>query len=363
LQFSKSGFLLASKDLLVFEVPNVSAVDPSKAVLSSNSLVTVHGSLFTQSSMISCHWADQYATRAIFISTMTIICKIHPSLLAGNVSLHISNDGSVKSAMASTVSILLPPSVLKVSPSSSSHLGGLAVTIFGNGFSGHASGLLCVFGDISTLANVVNNSVAVCVTVAHSVGRVLLSVGVDGSIDLSGHVSFDFTSSSVHFCDSVTPNVVSAHGPSSVTIFGRGFNSYSKCRISEMLIEPKMTNSTTVSCLLDVLSVGRYSLDVLNSDTSFVCEGIWIEVVPAAVVLSASGARLHGELAALVTVIGRGFVQTSALSCFIGRERSAVVEFLNASAVVCAVKKDLIVSGKILVGASNTETCDSNCSV
>ncbi len=79
--------------------------------------------------------------------------------------------------------------------------------------------------------------------------------------------------------------------------------------------------------------------------------------------LSASGARLHGELAALVTLICRGFVQTSALSCFIGRERSAVVEFLNASDVVCAVKKDLIAPGKILVGACNTETCDSNCSV
>ena len=299
----------------------------------------------------------------MFISDKSVVCTIHPSLLAGNVSLHISNDGNVKSAASTPLLISLPPTVMKVLPSSSSHLGGLAVTIFGNGFSGHSSGLLCVFGDVSAIANVINNSVAVCLTAAHFVGRVRLSVKVHGSLDLSGQVPFDFTSSSVHYCDSVTPNVVTANGQAFVTIFGRDFNTYSRCRVKEALLESKLLNSTAVICDLDDLSVGRYALDVLNTDTNLLCEAIWINVVPAAVVLSANSVRVHGELSSLVTVIGRGFVQTSALSCFIGSKRSTVVEFLNSSAVVCAVQNELYVSGKILVGVSNIEACGWNCSV
>ena len=195
----KAGLLLASTDVFVVEIPHVSGVDPSLAILSSSALVTVLGSMFSQRSTLSCHWADEYVTSAVFISDKSVVCTIHPSLLAGNVSLHISNDGYVKSAASTPLLISLPPTVMKVLPSSSSHLGGLAVTIFGNGFSGHSSGLLCVFGDVSAIANVINNSVAVCLTAAHAVGRVRLSVKVHGSLDFSGQVSFDFTSSSVHY--------------------------------------------------------------------------------------------------------------------------------------------------------------------
>ncbi len=265
--------------LSVHNCPELASLTPARSLIGHQYLVTIFGHIFIRTYNLSGtswsrhHYGDHLLSRAVWLSMSSISCMV-PSTIIGNITVHVSNDGVYKCPSFVPHAVALPPSVLKLSPSSSSHLGGLAVTTFGNGFSGHASGLLCVFGDISALANVVNNSVAVCVTVAHSVGRVLLSVGVDGSIDLSVHVSFDFTSSSVHFCDSVTPNVVSAHGPSSVTIFGRGCNSYSVCRISQMLIEPKMTNSTTVFCLLDVLSVGRYSLDVLNSDTNFVCDGI-----------------------------------------------------------------------------------------
>jgi hypothetical protein len=134
--------------------------------------------------------------------------------------------------------------------------------------------------------------------------------------------------------------------------------------MSEMPLDTAMSNGTAVICVFGDLSVGRYPLDVFNSDTNLVCEAMWIQVVPAAVVMSAISSRVHGgDVSALVTLMGYGFVQTSSLSCFNGRERSDVVEFLNSTAVVCSVKNDSFTSGKILVGASNIEACDVNCSV
>ena len=54
-----------------------------------------------------------------------------PSTIIGNITVHVSNDGVFKCPSFLPHSVELPPSVLKVLPSSCSHLGGLAVTIFG----------------------------------------------------------------------------------------------------------------------------------------------------------------------------------------------------------------------------------------
>jgi hypothetical protein len=366
------SYLVPCGILFVHDCPEISSIIPASSLIGHQSLVTLFGRNFIPASNLSCiwgsswsrhHYGDHLLTRAVWLSVSSISCVV-PSTTIGNITVHVSLNGFHKCASFLSHSIALPPSLLKVWPSSSSHLGGLPVTIFGNGFAGHSSGLVCAFGDTHTVARVVNNSVATCVTAAHSVGRVRLSVGVSGSADSSGgQVSFDFTSSAVHYCDSIIPNVVSAHGLSQVTIYGHGFDSHSRCRMSQTLVESAFLNSTAVLCNLGALSIGRHHLVVVNMDTRLDCEVLWIQVVPAAVVLSANNLRVHDGFSALITVIGIGFVETSALSCFIGRERSAVAEYLNSTAVVCAFHSDLLTSSKILVGVSNTETCSFNCSI
>ena len=168
----------------------------------------------------------------LYLTHSSVACSIPSNVLHGDsTSIAISNNGvefSVNSAILAVTpfhsntiedTTMFNPQVIDVMPTRGPVVGGTLVTVVGSALDGE---VWCRFGGkMGAEASVLSSSLVVCMTPAHEEGRAVLEVSGNGYDFVATDSSFSYEK--VLRVHRVTPQVVSATGNATVTVYGEHF--------------------------------------------------------------------------------------------------------------------------------------------
>ena len=342
-------------------------VSPAQSGEEGGAAVVVTGHNFIASPSLNCRFGRQDATPALWISSTQISC-LTPSSPAGlgDMSLSVSNNGQ-DFARGSLLFTFIPAfTVIRSQPRTGPVDGGTEVTLMGTGLS-ETGPWACVFGEaVAVLATQLATGHLRCKSPPQPPGRVPLRVFRSGSplgSAVSGAVAAASTSSlrdfgitfeyqGTVFLSSVEPRSGSTSGGTPITLRGFGFANASMltCGFSEQngrfLSSPAVQASgSTAVCSSPPLTSGKgyayvagptvVTVTVSLNGVDFTRRGLqytYYQPVEVFGLFPAMGSTSGGTV---VTIVGRGFLPSEALSCRFGAFAASPGEFLSSDAVRC----------------------------
>ncbi len=367
----------------------LTSVNPSQSGEEGGVVVIVAGENFVSSPSLSCSFGGQGATPATFMSPTRVSCLV-PESPAGprDVSLTVSNNGQDFAGGSSLVFSYLPAfTILKIEPGVGPVDGGTEVTLTGTGLS-ETGPWACVFGEIlATSATQLTNGQLRCNSPPQPPGRVQLRVfrslsplasAVSGAIAAAATNSLrdfglTFEYQGTVFISSVEPRSGSNLGGTPVTIRGFGFGNASgtiMCGFGEqngqlftspavlaspgMVVcssPPRVPQAGEASFSGGNPSVVSVTLSLNGADfTSRGPQYMYYEPIEALGVFPTIGSVEGGTV---VTVVGRHFLPSEALSCRFGAFAPSPGEFISSEAIRCSAPPSPDGPTKVDVSVSN----------
>jgi len=330
--FSTSGFGVA---VGVITPPNVTDISPSSGALVGGTSVTIRGTNFTGATSVT--FGGLRATSLSVLNSSTITC-ITPASSAGAVGIIVTTtDGP--SGVFSSFTYITPPTITGISILSGSTEGGTSVTITGTSFMGATS---VTFGGLAaTSLSIVNNTTITCITPARSIGAVGIIVTT-----LYG------TSSAFSSFTYITPPVISSISPlsgstlegTSVTIRGTNFTGATLVTFGELsATNISIVNSTTITCITPVRSVGAVDITVTTGGGPSVSFSSFTYITPPSItdISPSSGSTLGGTT---VTITGTNF--TGATSVTFGGLAATNINVVNSTTITC-ITRDRTTAGTV----------------
>ncbi|MGD0436794.1 MAG: IPT/TIG domain-containing protein, partial [Bryobacteraceae bacterium] len=220
-------------------------------------------------------------------------------------------------------------SVTSVSPNSGATTGGTAVTITGANF---ASGATVTFGAAAaTNVVVVNSTTITATTPAGSAGAVTVTVKLSAQ---SGSLASGFTYIGVPTVSSVSPNIGSTTGGTTVTITGTNFASGATVTFgTTAATNVSVVNSTTITATTPAGSAGAVTVTVkVSTQSGSLASGFTYVVIPTVSGVSPTSGLAAGGTA--VTITGTNFATGATVTFGAGAATNVVV--VNSTTITAA---------------------------
>lgn len=368
----------------------LSGMNPSQSGEEGGVTVVVSGENFIASPSLSCRFGDQDATPAAFMSPTRVSCRVPESLQGPReVSVTVSNNGQDFAGGSPFDFTYLPAfTVTKMEPDAGPVDGGTEVTLTGTGLS-EAGPWACVFAEnFAVPATQLPGGYLRCTSPPQPPGRAMLRVfrspstlasAVSGAIaaaatDSLRDFGLGFKYQGTIFISSVEPRSGSAFGGTPVTLRGFGLGNSSSmltCGFGEpngqLSTSPGVRASPGVVVCTSpprpargnsVTSVGFgnpsvVSVTLSQNGADFTSRGpqfIYYEPVEVLGVFPAIGSVNGGTT---VTVVGRNFIPSEALSCRFGGFAASPGEFVSSEAIRCSAPPSPDGPTKVEVSVSN----------
>jgi len=298
--------------------------------------VIVVGSIFPENGIIQCAFGDQLVD-ALFVNASAVVCftKAHPM---GEVTLRVCLEG-VCGDDSLPFSFIPSISVSDLIPTSGSVLGGMTVTVTGNGFVGDLLG--CQFGDALVPGRIISPSVMLCISPPGERGPVPFAITGD-SITFSQEEVF-FTYQTATIVTGTSLSSVSEIGGATLRVYGGVFLNAEDLTCFFRPTSGNKTwsssaswiSETVVTCDVPPMVPGRVEVLVASSQSALLgARGVNLMVFPAVTLHSISPGAGPLSGSSLVTVRGSGFFSSSQLSCRFGSLSSKAI-FLNGTTLAC----------------------------
>lgn len=370
----------------------LSGVNPPQSGEEGGVTVVVAGENFIASPSLSCRFGDQDATPASFLSRTWVSCLV-PASLKGprEVRVTISNNGQDFSGGSSLDFTYLPAfTVTQIAPDAGPADGGTEVTLTGTGLS-ETGPWACIFAEnVAVPAMQLPGGYLRCKSPPQPPGRVKLRVfrspsslasAVSGAIaaaaaDSLRDFGLGFEYQGTVFISSVEPRSGSSLGGTPVTLRGFGLHNSSStlsCGFGEpngqlatspgVRVSPgvvvctspprpgRKASSGVPSAGFGNPSVVSVTLSLNGADfTSRGPQFIYSEPVEVLGVFPAIGSVNGGTI---VTVVGRNFIPSEALTCRFGGFAGSPGEFASSEAIRCSAPPSPNGPTKVEVSVSN----------
>lgn len=342
-------------------------VSPARSGEEGGATVVVSGHNFIASPSLSCRFGRQEATPALWISFTRISC-LTPSSPAGpgDISLSVSNNGQDFTGGSLLFTFVPAFTVMSSQPRTGPVDGGTEVTLMGTGL-GETGPWACVFGEaVAVLATQLPSGHLRCKSPPQPPGRVPLRVfrsasplgsAVSGAVaaastGLLRDFGLTFEYQGTVFLSSVEPRSGSTSGGTPVTLRGFGFANASMltCGFSEQngrfLMSPAVQTSGSMAvCSSPPLTSGKgyayaagpsvVTVTVSLNGADFTRRGLQYTYYQPVEVLGLFPAMGSTSGGTVVTIVGRRFFPSEALSCRFGAFAASPGEFLSSDAVRC----------------------------
>ena len=342
-------------------------VSPARSGEEGGATVVVTGNNFVSSPSLSCRFGRQDATPALWISSTRVSC-LTPSSPAGpgDISLSVSNNAQ-DFADGSLLFTFIPAfTVMNVQPRTGPVDGGTEVTLMGTGL-GETGPWACVFGRaVAVLATQLANGNLRCKSPPQPPGRVPLLVfrspsplgsAISGAVaaastSLLRDFGLTFEYQGTVFVSSLEPRSGPTSGGTPVTLRGFGFSNASMltCGFSEQnrrfLTSPAVQTSGSMAvCSSPPLTSGNgyayvagpsvVMVTVSLNGADFTRRGLQYTYYQPVEILGLFPAMGSTSGGTVVTIVGRRFLPSEALSCRFGAFAASPGEFLSSDAVRC----------------------------
>jgi hypothetical protein len=318
-----------------------SAVSRSPGSTAPAAPVDVYGIGFVPSSQLACRFGD-VVSPATYVSPNRVRCAV-PAHALGTVPLDVTWNGFDSTTAGLQFSFVALPSVSSVQPVSGSVLGGTLLLVRGSNFFGGgaaaAAAVACSFGESlpSTAATVLSDTELQCLSPPSlATGVVPLRVALKGD-DLSlTAVGFWFVPPA--HVTSLYPLSGPEDGTTLVTVSGTGFADVDDllCVFDGVVsVAARWVSSTAVECMAPPHAPGTVMVEVsINGGADVTADRTPFVYVPVASAVSLSPTLGPVDGSTVVTIVGRNFVFTPALSCRFGLE-DVPASFVSSTAVRC----------------------------
>lgn len=386
---------VASPTNFTYMMPiRLTGVNPSQSGEEGGAKVVVAGENFIASPSLSCRFGGQDATPAVFMSPTRILCLVPESPVGPReVSLTVSNNAQDFAAGSALIFTYLSAfTVVRSEPNAGPVDGGTEVALTGTGL-GETGPWACVFSENDVVpATQLGNGQLQCKSPPQPPGRAMLRVfrspsplasAVSGAIAAAAENSLRdfglvFEYQSNMFISSVEPRSGSSLGGTPVTLRGFGFgdaNSTLTCKFGEQngqpmtspavraspgvavcsspprILRPENGNGKVSSVDSVTPSVVSVTLSLNGADfTSRGPQYMYYEPVEVLGVFPALGSVNGGTV---VTVVGRHFFPSEALSCRFGAFVTSPGEFVSSDAIRCSAPPSPHGPTKVEISVSN----------
>jgi len=337
-----ADFSISRREFTFQQAPTVTDLVPSSGASgTSGREVTVIGAHFDQGEDLSCAFGRNAQVKAHYLTSSLVTCRAALTR-AGSVSVGITQHGI--EAVGSGLQFAVVPAYAgwTLHPSQGPAAGGNLLTIkgdvsFGVGMTGD-----CLFGAQRVEGEVLDDSSMRCVVPAGAAGRVVsvLATGLEEGGGSSAGQPYQYLAQ-VEIA-SAWPTRGSMPGGTLVSITGSGFDLQAGvfCRFGLVPVDEyglRVITSSLVTCLSPAThetgSVALAVSDGAGGETSSGLEFLYEQSATVEGVRPSASAL--GRQGQVVTVSGRHFVQSSALSCRFGMGMTGPATFLSTSLVVC----------------------------
>lgn len=212
---TQSGTLAASFSYQ--GAPTVSSVSPSFGDVGGGQVLTVTGTNFLAGALVTISGTSCAVSS---VAATSITCTTGAKL-AGTYDVIVTNSDAQAGTRASAYTYANAPTVTSVNPTTGNIAGGTTVTITGTNF--YAGSSVDFGGSACTSVNIVSQTSITCITPAHAVGAV--DISVINSVGATGFLSSGFTYTStpatlafVTGSSSPTPPNPDTYGPTTTNV-------------------------------------------------------------------------------------------------------------------------------------------------
>jgi hypothetical protein len=329
--------------------PVVLSLSPS-AVFSSaseNQHVTISGINFVDSDALKCKYADDESlvASARFIASSSIVCDVPPSLPSGQISVKVSVDAGLSfSSSSAMLSALAPFIVDSISPSLTTTSGRTVITVSGSGFSKFYSSYQCKFSEAAvTSATFVSDTTLTCPSPKGTFKSVPFAIIHNGQFTQLTDITFS-TIDNLNVRD-IYPMSAAVTGGSEVIITvdvtDELVSSY-KCAFDKTsFVDAKVIDGLHVSCISPAQLEASTSTSIVTVHAS---EHIDFAANSGAKFTFYSAPEVDhifpssASTSSAVTISGKNFIPSSALSCKFGSS-TVSARFVSNYRVECIVPK------------------------
>ena len=271
LSVTNDGVHYCEEPVSITHHPMVSITSVSPSTVAVGGVVTLSGTNFQKdaatSGNVACMIAGVTATEVDILSDTEMRCTTAQDTTTGFLSaaeVSVTFNGVDFSTSLLSLTILPPPSVTSISPTSGLLAGGTNVVVVGKNFV-EGAGLMCMFGDVSTYATYISSTTLSCISppsLSSSAVGVTVSTDEFVSPKVRSDAAFRYFEAAV--VTSLAPTSGSMLGGTTLMIYGTGFDSTLNYVCSFATVDGPLTaagvwvSPKAVSCITpSVLSAAR----------------------------------------------------------------------------------------------------------
>jgi IPT/TIG domain len=281
--------------------PVASAVLPLVGKSIGGTTISVSGTDFYTGATVTVGGAE--CTSPNVLSSTQITC-IAPVGAAGPATIEVTNVDGQTSSLAGAFTFQDAPTVSGISPANGLSIGGTSVTISGTGF---LNGATVDLGGSACNSPVITASSITCTTSARAGGGVV-TVTVTNTDGQSGNFA-SFTYEPPPVIVSVSPNVGTIAGGTSITITGTGFVAGATVDIGGVPCVTGIITTTSIPCTTGAHTTpGAKTITVTNVDTQTGSQAFAFTYYEAPVLTAVSPNAGPLEGGNSITVTGNYFV-------------------------------------------------------
>lgn len=253
--------------------PRIDSVTPASGTVGGGDLVTIAGEGFVtadgENEGSTVRIGGSSASGVVVIDAQTITCRTPASFQGGAVVLTVTNPDR-RAARSSFTYVQPQPSVVAVTPSSVSTLGGTRLSIDGRDFAVGASALF-VAGELSlpapTVDVVSSNRLLVTAPVGLPVGLVSLTVrNPDGQSSAPATVTAVAPTEDPPRILAVSPTNVRIDALGEITVTGTGFRSGLTVLVDAQPVNPIHVTTSSLRFVAPPRAIGTAIVRVINDD-------------------------------------------------------------------------------------------------
>lgn len=251
-----AGFALSG--LTGTAAPTISTVTPASGPTAGSTALTINGTNFVTGETVRVKGA--LASSVVHIGSTQITANT-PAGAAGYGDVQVTNPDSQSATKINAFQYIAPPSILNVTPSTSSTPGGGTLTIVGNDFQPGAT--VNVGTQVCDSVNVVDSSTITATIPSASAGTVNVQVINPDGQSVTATNALTYTDPIIFTIDVVSPASGSTSGGAAVGLTGKGFQPGSAVTFGGLPASGILVLSDSfITCVAPAHSAGVVSVTV-----------------------------------------------------------------------------------------------------